>query len=227
MVSFFWAAAPAHALGLGNALDELDKAVATGPNNVGLPKSLPDTIATIVKAALSLVGTIFLVLTIYAGILWMTAQGEEDKIEKAQKIVKATIIGLFITLGAYAITSFVAVRLGGGGGGPAPTPNAGQLTDADCATQGGQCDYTANVKADCSGSQDYSGTAGACTNNGQTARVCCLIKDGSKRCTAMGGSCSANRCGDDNRVDLGVQCYIAPPEGQMGPPPAGNCCKAP
>lgn len=113
IVMLFFVSAPmVSAVGLGDAVDTLETAVGE-KTDVGLRKSLPATIATVVKAALSLVGTIFLVLTIYAGILWMTAQGEEDKIETAQKIIKAAMIGLFITLAAYAITAFVAGRLSG------------------------------------------------------------------------------------------------------------------
>lgn len=72
-----------------------------------LPTDLGTTIGMIVRVLLSLVGTIFLLLTIYAGILWMTAQGNEDKIEKAKGIVQAAVIGLLITMSAYAVTAFV------------------------------------------------------------------------------------------------------------------------
>lgn len=111
------------AAGLGDALGKLDQAV--GPQTeVGLSGNLPGTIATVIKAALSLVGTIFLLLTIYAGILWMTAQGKEEQIEKAQTIIKTTIIGLFITLAAYAITAFVTGRLTGVGTSSPAAPGA-------------------------------------------------------------------------------------------------------
>ncbi len=116
----------ARAVGLNDALGNLNKAV--GPQTgVGLESDLSTTVGTIVKAALSLVGTIFLLLTIYAGILWMTAQGKEEQIETAKKIVTATIIGLFITMSAYAITYFVTGKLsniGQGNTGPQPTPPA-------------------------------------------------------------------------------------------------------
>jgi len=61
----------------------------------------------IISAALSLVGVVFLVLMVYAGFLWMTAQGETDQIDKAKKIIISSIIGLVVVLSAYAITSFV------------------------------------------------------------------------------------------------------------------------
>ena len=61
----------------------------------------------LVKTVLSFVGIIFLALMVYAGFLWMTARGAEDQITKAQDIIRAAIIGIVITLGAYSITSFV------------------------------------------------------------------------------------------------------------------------
>ena len=48
---------------------------------------------------------------VYAGYLWMTARGEEEKITKAQNIIKGTIIGLIVVMSAYAITYFVTSGL--------------------------------------------------------------------------------------------------------------------
>lgn len=66
----------------------------------------------IINVALSLVGIIFLALMVYAGYLWMTARGEESQIETAQKIVTSAIIGLVLTLSAYAITALVTKKFG-------------------------------------------------------------------------------------------------------------------
>ena len=73
--------------------------------------SLSESIGKIVKVALSLVGTIIFVLTVYAGFLWMTASGNEERVTKAQDILKMAVIGLAITLAAYSITSFVLGRI--------------------------------------------------------------------------------------------------------------------
>ncbi len=73
--------------------------------------TLSQTIGSVIKTALSLVGTIFLGLTVYAGFLWMTASGDESKVEKAQNILRSAVIGLIIALGAYGITNFVVGRI--------------------------------------------------------------------------------------------------------------------
>lgn len=85
---------------------------AAGTEKTGLSGDLAGTVATVIKAILALVGTVFLVLTIYAGIMWMTAQGNEERVTKAQDIIKASVIGLIIIMSAYAITYFVTSKLG-------------------------------------------------------------------------------------------------------------------
>ncbi|HTW96399.1 MAG TPA: hypothetical protein VMD74_01930 [Candidatus Methylomirabilis sp.] len=60
---------------------------------------------TIVAALLSLLGVIFIGLLIYGGITWMMAEGDEQKVEKAQKIMRNAIIGLIITVSVFAIYS--------------------------------------------------------------------------------------------------------------------------
>ena len=69
---------------------------------------------TIIRGALSLLGVVFVCLVIYAGFLWMTASGNEEQISKAKKIMIGAIIGLIITLSAFAIYSFVMSALMGG-----------------------------------------------------------------------------------------------------------------
>jgi len=79
-----------------------------------------------IRIALSFVGSIFFVLTLYAGFLWMTAAGEDDKIKKSKDILKAAIIGLAITLGAYSITAFVVPRVMSQSQGASTTLPSGQ-----------------------------------------------------------------------------------------------------
>ena len=65
----------------------------------------------VINTALTLVGIVFLLLMVYAGYLWMTAQGEDAQVKKATDIVKGTVIGLVLVLSAYAITVFVTKGL--------------------------------------------------------------------------------------------------------------------
>ena len=65
----------------------------------------------IVNSALGFLGILFLILILYAGYLWMTAQGESDKVEQAKKILKNSIIGLIIVISAFAIYNLMIVSL--------------------------------------------------------------------------------------------------------------------
>ena len=74
--------------------------------------ALSARVGQVINIILGLVGMIFFTLTVYAGFLWMTAAGNDDKVSKATDILKAAVIGLAIALAAYSITYFVVRSLG-------------------------------------------------------------------------------------------------------------------
>jgi TRAP-type C4-dicarboxylate transport system permease small subunit len=61
----------------------------------------------IIGVVLSFVGVIFLIMMIYAGIMWMTAQGNDQQVTKAKELLVNSIIGIIIIFAAYAITAFI------------------------------------------------------------------------------------------------------------------------
>lgn len=65
------------------------------------------TAGRVINVALSLLGIIFVGLTVYAGFLWMTARGDDDGVKDARQTLTAAVIGLVIVLSAYAISNFV------------------------------------------------------------------------------------------------------------------------
>lgn len=60
---------------------------------------------------LSFLGIVFLLLILVAGFMWMTAQGNDIKAQKARKVMTAAVIGLIIISAAYAITAFIGDTL--------------------------------------------------------------------------------------------------------------------
>ena len=74
-------------------------------------ESLTDTIGSLIAALLSVLGVIFLLLIIWAGFTWMTAQGDPKKVDKAKDILITSVVGLIILLSAYAISTFVISTL--------------------------------------------------------------------------------------------------------------------
>lgn len=106
----FASQASARGEGVEKALSNLDKSA----NEAGLSQStldVPELIGKILATVLGFTGTIFFILVVWAGILWMTAAGNEENIKKAQGILKAAIVGLIIVLSAYAITRFIGSSL--------------------------------------------------------------------------------------------------------------------
>ncbi len=65
------------------------------------------TVGDIIGMVLSFVGVIFLILIIYGGISWMFSTGNEQKVDKAKKIIINAVIGLVIVFAAYFITDFI------------------------------------------------------------------------------------------------------------------------
>lgn len=103
--------------------DRVNTQAETMQNAAGLGDvSLGFVISMVIKAALALLGIIFLVIIVFAGYRWMTASGNEEAIQKAQSSIKRAIIGLVIVILAYAITAFVFNQLPfgavGGSSGP-------------------------------------------------------------------------------------------------------------
>lgn len=55
----------------------------------------------------TILGAFFLILIIYAGWLWMTAQGSEEKVSKAKARILAGFIGLALVIAARIIAELV------------------------------------------------------------------------------------------------------------------------
>ncbi len=61
----------------------------------------------IVKYLMTFLGIIAVLVVLYGGFIWMTAGGNEDKVDKAKKMIISGAIGLVIVLSAFAIITFV------------------------------------------------------------------------------------------------------------------------
>ena len=63
--------------------------------------------ARIINYSLGFLGILSLILTIYAGFLWMWARGNEEEVTKAKKILEGGFIGLILVLASYGISYYV------------------------------------------------------------------------------------------------------------------------
>lgn len=75
------------------------------------PIDLPVLIGRIISVAIELIGVVVFILLLYGGYIWMTARGDKDKVDTAQKLIANAVIGLAVVLAAYAITNFVVGRM--------------------------------------------------------------------------------------------------------------------
>jgi len=102
--SFALAATPSE-----EALEQLNAAAGAGGANIAGsgPMDPRIIVAIIIRSLLQLIGIVFVALTVYAGFLWMTAGGEEEKTSKAKKLLSNGVIGLAIILSAYTISYFI------------------------------------------------------------------------------------------------------------------------
>ena len=73
--------------------------------------SLAGIVSIVIQAFLGLLGIIFISYLLYAGYHWMTAQGDEKKVDKAKDTITRAVIGIIITIGAYAISYYVLEKL--------------------------------------------------------------------------------------------------------------------
>ncbi len=126
------------ALGIGLALTVptvfAQQSTSQGLQAVGDVVNLPSTdpriiIVRIINAALGLLGLIFLSLMLYAGFLWMTSGGNQEKIGKAQTTIRNALIGLIIILMSWAFTRYIITKFleatQGQGGGTSISESAG------------------------------------------------------------------------------------------------------
>ncbi|PIX62107.1 hypothetical protein CO057_02285 [Candidatus Uhrbacteria bacterium CG_4_9_14_0_2_um_filter_41_50] len=68
---------------------------------------LKSTIGNLIRVFLGFLGIIAVVMVLLGGFKWMTASGNDEKVQDAKKLLVAGIVGLAIILSAYAITTFV------------------------------------------------------------------------------------------------------------------------
>lgn len=160
-------------------------------------------IGTVTSGVLASIAFIFFGLALYAGLRWLTANGNQEKIEKAQSTLTAAIVGLIITLSSYGLTVFIFQRLGARDSGANSAANGSSGTGSSAGASGacanGKQDGT-ETDVDCGGSCD------ACRSVGQKCvldKDCALGPCVNLACTSSGPSCTD---GIKNRDESAADC---------------------
>jgi len=77
-------------------------------SNIKLGERDPREIAAqVVNILLGFLGIVAVVIILAGGFKWMTAGGNQDKVDEAKKLMSAGIIGIVIVLAAFGIARFV------------------------------------------------------------------------------------------------------------------------
>jgi hypothetical protein len=98
----FMFAQPAHAIDMGMNF----------ARNLGLAERDPREAAiSLIRLIMTFLGLVAVVIMLYGGFIWMTAAGNEDRVETAKKLIGAGIIGLIIILAAFLIVNFVVTNV--------------------------------------------------------------------------------------------------------------------
>ena len=123
---------------------------------------------------------------VYAGILWISAAGQEERVGKARKIIIDSVVGLMIALSAYGITIFVSGKLGS-----TTTVNYGVCY----GEQGGDCVTHEECQSGPLFTHEETKAAECLKDN----KVCCIYTEqaagGTFKCKAMGGECYKSAVG--------------------------------
>ena len=70
-------------------------------------------IIALIDVVIGLVGIIFFIQMIFAGIRWMTSGGNEEKIKESKQTIKNSVIGIVITFSAFILVNFIFEQLVG------------------------------------------------------------------------------------------------------------------
>ncbi len=73
---------------------------------------LPSNVVRVINFFLGILGLVAVAFLIYAGVLMVTAGGNDEQVGKARKIITYAVVGIVIILLAYTIVQFVTNALG-------------------------------------------------------------------------------------------------------------------
>ena len=114
--------------------DGTSHAGSTNPGAAKFPDPLSgkgpqQVIGNIISAVLGVTGSIALAMFVYGGLLWMTAAGASDRVQKGKDVLIWATIGLIVIFSSFMLVKFVIGAIAGGGSatvGPDVPPKARQ-----------------------------------------------------------------------------------------------------
>ena len=100
-----------------NSLKDGLQAFGSANSGLNTTGTLIGYIANIIRWILGILGTVFFIIIVIQGYLYMTAGGDSGKTASALGAIGNAVVGLLIIMGAFLITNFVTSGLINSGGG--------------------------------------------------------------------------------------------------------------
>lgn len=98
----------------GSSVDTKFFGGTAGAVNTGLGLGAQDpreTASKVINVMMGFLGIVAVVIILIGGFKWMTASGDEGKVDEAKKLMYQGVIGLAIILSAWGLTIFVMTNL--------------------------------------------------------------------------------------------------------------------
>lgn len=96
---------------LGKANENLSSAFGEAKGELTAKSDIWVIIGNFLQIGLGVLGVILLCLIIYGGYTWLMANGNQEEVDRAVKILKNSIWGLIVVLAAFTITTLVVTKL--------------------------------------------------------------------------------------------------------------------
>lgn len=76
--------------------------------------NINEVIGRLITSLLGVTGSIALLMFVYGGFLWLISAGEPDKVKKGKEVMKWSVLGLVVIVGAYTIVRAIVSALESG-----------------------------------------------------------------------------------------------------------------
>lgn len=147
--------------------------IQTGPTDLGA------YVSQIVGVFLSIAAIAAFIYLVLAGIQWITAGGDKNKLEEAKNRITGAIIGLVIVAVSWAvfvlIDSFLGIGIAGQTSSSNPPPNSGGGSTAYCVPVSHCCSDVNNSNCFCQNPNYTSASNGTCDLSGTTGVYCSCV----------------------------------------------------
>ena len=93
----------------GGPVDQIN--IGADKTGTGGGPSVQDTVSNLLSGVFVLVGIISVCMIVYGGIKYTTSAGDTSKAIAAKNTITYAIVGLIVSMSAYAIVNFIVIRL--------------------------------------------------------------------------------------------------------------------